>query len=405
MNTSTGQMRLALILGLLGAVGPFAIDMYLPALPGVAADLGAQVTTAQYSVIAFFLTFGAGQIVYGPLSDHAGRKLALYCGLAVFIAASAGCALSSSIEMLIGLRMLQGFGAAVAMVIPRAIIRDLLTGTAATRLMARLMLVISVSPMLAPLAGSFLIGYGGWRIIFLFLTLAGAASFLVTIFVLPETLPSEKRVAFNAASFVRGSAGLLADRQFMLLTLVNGFGFATFFIFLANASFVYTEQYGLTPTGFSLAFAANAAGFFAASQFAGMLGDRYGMYPMVAFSVLGFATATVVLAILVFSGFDSLFVLIAGLVVANGFLGLVIPSTMVMALDRLGHIAGLASSLGGTLQMLTGVLVSAIAGLFFDATAGPMVAAIAASALITLVLSRFVGAGTEPDAPGAVGLG
>ena len=384
------HLRLILTLGILSCVGPFAIDMYLPALPQVARELQTSAAAAQYSISALFLSFGLAQMIYGPVADQYGRKWPLYIGLTIFVAASIGCYLAGSIAELIVMRFVQGLGAAVVMVIPRAIIRDLLTGPAATRLMANLMLVISVSPMLAPLGGSLISELAGWREIFAFLALAGIVSLVLTATQLPETLSDENRVVLNVGSMARGIAMLSRDPQFMLLTLIGAFGFATFFIFLASAPFVYTGQYGLSPSQFAMAFAVNAAGFFTASQFAGYLGERFGMLRMVVCSAIGFGLVTALLLFLVLAGIHPLWLIIAMLIAANAFLGFIIPTAMVLALDDHGDIAGLASSYGGTLQMVTGVICAAIGGWFFDGTVLPMVAAIAAAAMVAVVLALFL---------------
>ncbi len=167
-------LRTALVLGLLSAIGPFAIDMYLPALPSIGQSLGASTGAVQASLMAFFISLGIGQIIYGPVSDMVGRKPPLYFGLALFAVASVGCALAPDVETLVGLRFVQGLGACAGMVIPRAVVRDLHTGTDAARLMSLLMLVFSVSPILAPLAGSLLIESLGWRSVFWAVTVAGA---------------------------------------------------------------------------------------------------------------------------------------------------------------------------------------------------------------------------------------
>jgi DHA1 family bicyclomycin/chloramphenicol resistance-like MFS transporter len=348
----TSMFRIALVIGLLGAVGPFAIDMYLPALPAVAADLGASTQAVQLTLTAYFIAFGVSQLVYGPLSDQMGRRPPLLIGLGIFLAGTLGCALAPDIGTLTAARFLQGLGGATVMVIPRAIIRDLHTGPEATRLMAMVMLVISVSPMLAPLAGSAVMALADWRAIFGVLALAACVSLALTVFALPETLAPEDRKPARPAALARGALRLLRSRDFMGLTLVGGFGMASFFVFLASASFVYTEAFGLTPTGFSLAFAVNALGFFAASQAAASLGARFGMGRVVSVAVTGFAACATALLLLTLAGFGSLPVIVAMLFLVNAFLGLVIPSTMVMALDPHPDIAGLASSLGGTLQML-----------------------------------------------------
>ena len=167
--------RMALILGLLSAIGPFAIDMYLPALPDIGASLHAEVGPVQWSLTAFFLALGVGQVVYGPVSDMLGRKPPLYFGLALFVLTSIACALTSDIRMLVLLRFLQGLGAAAGTVIPRAVVRDLHTGHEAARLMSLLMLVFSVSPLLAPLIGSGVIALTGWRGVFWVVAVAAVA--------------------------------------------------------------------------------------------------------------------------------------------------------------------------------------------------------------------------------------
>ncbi len=382
--------RSALVLGLLSTVGPFATDMYLPALPLIGADLGASVAQTQLTLTAFFLAFGVSQLFYGPLADQVGRKPPIYLGMAVFIAGSVGCALAPSIGALVGFRFLQGVGAAAVMVIPRAIIRDMHTGAQATRMMAMVMLVISVSPMLAPLAGSGVLLLGGWRPIFWALCGAALASLAMTVFLLPETLRPEARVRVNLRNLAAGAGVLLRDPVFMGLTFIGGFAMASFFVFIASASFVYTQAFGLSPTGFSLAFAINAIGFFGASQVAAPLGERFGMTAVMLRAVTGFAACTATLLGLTLAGFGSLPVVIGFLFAGNACLGLVVPTTMVMALDPHGRIAGLASSLGGTLQMLAGGLMITLTAPFFDGTALPMVAAIALCGALAFALALRV---------------
>ena len=386
---SDNFLRPALILGLLSCIGPFAIDMYLPAMPQIGAALGASVPAMQTTITAYFIAFGLAQLLYGPWADQAGRKPPLYAGIAIFLAGSILCTFAPTVEWLIAGRFVQGLGGAAMMVVPRAIIRDMHTGPAATRLMAAVMLVISVSPMLAPLAGSGLMAVTGWRGIFATLLLAGLVSLAVLALAQPETLRAQNRQPFDMTATLRGARRLLGDRSFMGLTFLGGFGMASFFVFLSTASFVYTKQYGLSPKGFSLAFAANAVGFFAASQAAGPLGLRLGARRVMAVASLGFALATGGLFLLALLGQVGLILCMAGLFVANAFLGLIIPTTMVMALDDHGDIAGLASLLGGTLQMLAGGAMVAATGPFFDGTATPMLGAIALCGLLALILSRL----------------
>ena len=389
--------RRVAVLGLLSATGPFAIDMYLPALPALAEDLGTTVTGAQATLTAYFLAFGLAQLAYGPWSDAAGRRGPLTAGLAIFLLASVAAALAPGIATLTAARAVQGLGAAAVMVIPRAIIRDWSTGPEATRMMAMVMLVISVSPMLAPLAGSLVIlGAGGWRTIFWVLAGAAALSLLLTRTALEETLPPAARRPVALARLRADVAALLGDRGFLVLTFIGGFGMASFFVFIASASFVYTEQFGLSPTGFSLAFALNAAGFFGASQVAAALGERFGTARVVRVATAGFALVTAGLWALTAMGFAGLPAIVGLLLLGNACLGLVIPSVMVMALDDQGARAGMASSLGGTLQMVTGGAAMALAAPFFDGTATPMVGAIALCGLAACALSRMVAPQAAP---------
>lgn len=374
--------RMALVLGLLSAVGPFAIDMYLPALPQVAEDLHTTEAGAALTLTAYFVVFGLAQMIYGPMADAIGRRWPMAIGVGIFAVATVAAALAPTIGWLIAARAVQGLGAATLMAVPRAVIRDVATGPAAARMMAAIMIVISVSPMLAPLTGSLVLAWGGWRDIFAVLAVASLLSLALILFVLPETLPPANRQPVRVGPMWQGAKRLLRDRRFMGLTMIGGFGMASFFVFISTASFVYTRQYGLSPMGFSLAFAANAIGFFTASQFAGPMAEKFGMERVVALAITGFAAITLMLTGVVWAGLDALPVVMAGLFLANACLGLVIPTAMVMSLDPHPDIAGLASSIGGTVQMLTGGLMIAVTGPFMDNNAATMVAAIAVCACL-----------------------
>ncbi|HEY1104384.1 MAG TPA: multidrug effflux MFS transporter [Burkholderiaceae bacterium] len=381
-------LRAALVLGLLSAIGPFAIDMYLPALPTIGQSLGASMGAVQASLMAFFVALGIGQIIYGPVSDMVGRKAPLYFGLLLFAAGSVGCALAPDIHTLVVLRFVQGLGACAGMVIPRAVVRDLHTGHDAARLMSLLMLVFSVSPILAPLAGSFLIEAFGWRSVFWAVLVAAALGLVLLATSLPETRPAAERLGSSVGSALKAYGVLLRDRHYLGLVLIGAFGISSFFAYLANSSFVLIDHYGLTPRQYSLAFAANAASFIGISQFTGRLGRRFGLVPLVRTAVAGYAAVMVLLLALQLGGVERLEVLIGLLFVGYGFLGLVVPTTAVLALEEHGAIAGTASALMGTLQFMTGALVMALVGLFVNGTALPMVAGIAGAAVVALLLAR-----------------
>jgi DHA1 family bicyclomycin/chloramphenicol resistance-like MFS transporter len=393
--------RMALVLGLLSAIGPFAIDMYLPALPAIGVALQADVLAVQLSLMAFFISFAISQIVYGPASDMFGRKPPLYVGIVLFIVGSIGCALAPDIGWLVAFRFLQGLGGGAPIVVPRAIVRDLHTGVEATKLMALLMLVFSVSPILAPLIGSLIIDAAGWRAIFWAVTAVGAIGLLLVAFTLEETRPPEQRAQSDVASTLRAFGMLLRDTHFMGLTAIGAFGMASFFIYLANSSFVLIGHYGLTPRQYSFAFAVNAASFIGVSQFAGRLAARFGLPRIVSVAALGFAVSMCALCALNLAGVQSLALMIALLLFGFGFLGLVIPTTSVLALDDHGDIAGAASALMGTLQLVLGSVVIGVMSGLVDGTPRPMLAGIAVASVGALLLTYLTLGGRARSASAA----
>ncbi|RYF26798.1 MAG: Bcr/CflA family efflux MFS transporter [Comamonadaceae bacterium] len=380
-------LQTALVLGLLSAIGPFAIDMYLPALPAIGASLGADVASVQWSLTAFFLALGAGQLFYGPVSDMVGRKPPLYFGLALFTLASVGCALATDIQTLIALRFVQGLGAAAGMVIPRAVVRDLHTGNEAARLMSLLMLVFSVSPLLAPLAGSGVIALTGWRGVFWAVAVAALAGLVLVNRALTETRLPADRVGSDLRSALTGYGVLLRDGHFMGLVLISGCSIAGFFVYLAGSPFVLINHYGLTPVQYSLAFSVNAAAFFVSAQFTARLGVRYGLVSVVKVAVSAAGAVMVALLSYYLAGGDRLAVLLVLYFIASGCMGLVIPTTSVLALEEHGAIAGTASALLGTLQMLIGAAAMGLVGLFATGKPLPMVVGMATGALVGLALT------------------
>ena len=380
--------HLALLLGLITAVGPFAIDIYLPALPTLGDSLHASPAAVQMSLTVFFMIIGVCQLFYGPISDVFGRKPPIYAGLVIFAIGSVGCALAPTIELLIGFRAVQAFGACAGMVIPRAIVRDLYTGHEAARLMALLMLVMSVSPILAPLAGSLVISIWSWREVFAVLAVVAVACLVMTIVQLPETHPAERRLGKNLGNAFGSYGALLRDPVFTGLAVVSGFGLATFFVFIGSAPFVYIEYFGLTPTQFSLCFALNAASFFAMSQLTARLSARFGLAPLIRGSVIA---VTVVLAALAITTLwiDSLAVMMTLLFIGFGFLGLLLPAAGVLSLEDHGAVAGSASALLGAIQMIVAAVSMTLVGVFADHTPAPMLIGIALCAVAAMLTTLW----------------
>jgi DHA1 family bicyclomycin/chloramphenicol resistance-like MFS transporter len=384
---TTGFLRIAFVLGLISAIGPFAIDMYLPALPTIGADLGASPLAVQMSLVVVFLSFAIGPLIVGPWADMYGRKPVLYGGLAVFAVASVGAALAQTVEWLIFFRLLQGLGGSTGMVVPRAVVRDLHTGPEAAKLMSLLMLVFSVSPILAPLTGSVIIEAFGWRAVFWAVTIAAVLASLLMMFGLKETRPAHQRGGSSFASAWAGYKLLSVDRNFLGLSLIGGFGIASFFVFLANSSFVIIDHYGFSPSAYSLFFSVNAVSFFAVSQMSGWLTEKFGLNRVVRLAVFGYAAAILAGYAIMASGFVSLPLMTVTLFIGYGFLGLVIPTTSVLAMEEHGEIAGTASALMGTLHMVTGVVAMTISGIFATGAPLPMMTGIAVCAALALALT------------------
>lgn len=386
MQTSN-YFRNAVILGLITAVGPFGVDMYLPALPDIGTDLSSAPNVVILSLTSYFIAFGVFQIVFGTLSDIYGRKAPLYAGIGLFIAATIGCALATDITTLVILRFLQGVGGAAGIIIPRAIVRDMYSGVDEVKMMSLLMLVFSVSPLLAPLCGSLLVGDFGWRSVFWVLVLLGAMGLGLLAFFVRETWPKERRIKPNIAEMKRAYATLFADRAFMGMTFIGAFAITGFFIYLGNSSFVLSTHYGLSPMQYSLAFSANAAAFFAAMQLNGILSAKFGMKNLLIPAATGFAAVMSFLAVLFAMGIDSFAVMAVLLFIGFSFVGILLPNIMVLALEDHGDIAGTAASLMNTVQMVIGSVVIGITGALNNGTPMPMIGGIAIAALLTLGVS------------------
>jgi DHA1 family bicyclomycin/chloramphenicol resistance-like MFS transporter len=238
------------------------------------------------------------------------------------------------------------------------------------------------------LTGSFIIDHFGWRAIFWTVTGAAAVAVVLLAFFQAETRPPEHRLGASVGGAVVSYWYLLRDGRFLALTFTSGFGISSFFVYLSSSSFVFIDHFGLTPFQYSLAFSFNAVSFFTMAQLTGMLTERFGLERVVRVAVTGYMGAMAVLLALTLFGVDRLDVLMGFLFVGYGFLGLVMPTTAVLALDDHGPIAGAASALMGTLQFAAGVLAMAIVGWFSNGTALPMIAGIAGCALAAFLLAQ-----------------
>jgi DHA1 family bicyclomycin/chloramphenicol resistance-like MFS transporter len=265
--------------------------------------------------------------------------------------------------------------------------------------MSLIMLVFSVSPILAPLFGSIVVEAFGWRAIFVAISAAGLASLAVVGFGLKETRPPEERIESGIGVVATNYLALLRDGKFLGLTFIGGLGMGSFFAFLASSSFVYIEHFGVTPTVFSMLFSVNAVAFIGVAQSAGFFIERFGLDSVVRTAVAGYVVMALLLFGLTVAGVDSLPVIVVSLFVGFGFLGLVIPSTAVLALEDYGPTAGTAAALMGTLRFAAGAVAIALASAFFDGTPLPMITMIAACAVGAFVLSRVTLSGRAAAEP------
>lgn len=387
MDVNKHLLRTALVVGLLSAIGPFAIDMYLPALPAIGKDFGASASQVQASLMAFMIATAFGQLVYGPVSDIVGRKPPLYFGLVLFVIGAVGSALAPNIETLVVLRFIQGVGACAPMALPRAIVRDNYTGAEAAQLMSLLMLVFSISPILAPLAGSLTLEVGDWRLVFWIVALAGVLGLVLLALGLEETRPAHARAGTRLTTVLRGYLAIMADLRFVAISLIGAFGLGGFMAYLGTSSFLMIDRYGLTPTQFSLAFALNAIAFVVGSQLTSRLVRLLGLSALVRASAGAFAAILLGLFVLTLVGIDRLDVLIVLLFLAFVALGAMLPSTGVLAMEDQGELAGTAAAVMGTLQQLLAAVVMVVAGLWFDGTGLPMTAIMAVCGLAALALA------------------
>lgn len=379
------------ILALLAAFAPLSIDMYLPALPAIAAELGGGMEGAQLTLAVFFLGMAAGQLLHGPLADRYGRRRPLFAALGVYVAASVLCALAWGMGWLILFRLMQALGGCAGMVISRAVVRDLADRMDPVRMMARLFLIMGVAPMLAPLLGGWIAAWLGWRAIFAFLALVGVTALLLCWRFLPETLPPDRRRRVSTPQIARDFGGLLATAPFMAAALGSGCAIAGMFAYIAGSPFVFIELHGVAPENFGWLFGAGAAGVIGCGQLAGPLAQRFGRARVYGLALLGLACAGVIAAVTVALGMG-FWALYAALLAYLCLIGLALPLGGIIAITPFPHMAGTASALIGTLQFALGAVAGLALALLHDGTALPMATVMAGGGLCGLIAWRALGA-------------
>ena len=363
-RAAPGRARMIVVLGALVALGPLTIDMYLPALPRIAHELGVSSSIAQLTLTGTLAGLALGQLIVGPLSDSLGRRRPLMAGIVLHMLASLLCVVAPNVAVLGAARVLQGTGAAASMVVAIAVVGDLYADSVAATVMSRLMLVLGVAPVIAPSLGAAVLLRASWHWVFAVLVVLAGALLLLAALALPETLPVAHRRPLRVRGIAATYAEMLRDLRFVILVLVAALGMSGLFAYIAGASFVLQGRYGLDQQGFALVFAAGAVTLIGATQFNVVLLRRFSPQSIVLWALVASSAAgAVFVGLSVFhAGGLAGFVLPVWAILAA--MGLVIPNAPALALSRHPDAAGTAAALLGAAQFGAGAAVAPLVGVF-----------------------------------------
>ncbi len=374
------KYNLILILGLLSAVGPFSIDMYLPSFPSIASDLHTTIAHVSLSLSSFFIGISAGQFLYGPLLDRFGRKRPLYAGLSLYLLASIGCALVSSANALILLRLLQAIGGCAGMVASRAMVRDLFAVKDNARVFSMLMLVVGVSPIIAPTLGGYVTATLGWKYIFIILTIMSAGILAAVHFGLSESRKPDQSVSLLPKPIIKGFIAVINEPQFYTYALTGSVASAGLYAYIAGSPYVFMELYKVSEKQYGWIFALIALGLIGASQINSVLLRNYKSEQIIRVALL----CQCITGICLFSGtllgwleqFSTIFFIFIFLC-CQGF---TFPNSSALSLAPFSRNAGSASALLGGIQMSIGAFTSALVSMLQNHTALPMTGVMACCA-------------------------
>ncbi|WP_421671577.1 multidrug effflux MFS transporter [Rahnella sp. EDr1-12] len=360
----TTGLSLVLILSALMAITSLSTDIYLPAMPVMATDLQGD---AELTITGFLIGFCIAQLVWGPVSDHFGRRLPLFIGMVLFIAGSVGCALSTDIVQIVFWRVFQALGACTGPMLARAMIRDLFSRTRAAQMLSTLMIIMAVAPIAGPLIGGQMIKVTSWHTIFWLLAIIGVLM-LVSLFWLEETLPAEKRVKASLSGAFSNYAILLKNVSFMRFTLCLTFYYVAAYAFITGSPFVYIRYFGVDPQHYGWLFAVNIIGLMAVSVVNRRLVHRYPLESLLRFAVFAATLAAVILAAATGFGFGGIGLIIVAVFVFFSMNGIIAATSTACALDAVPNVAGSASALMGSLQYGSGIISSLLLALLSDGT-------------------------------------
>jgi DHA1 family bicyclomycin/chloramphenicol resistance-like MFS transporter len=374
VTTEKIPLGLVLLLGSLTALGPLAIDMYLPSLPALSKSLHASPGEVSITLAAFFAGLGIGQLVYGPTSDRVGRRGPLLFGVALYLVGAVCCALAPNVWFLVAARFLQAIGGSAGQVVARAAVRDRFGHQMAARVLSLLMLVLGLAPIIAPLFGGYLLLVASWRAIFWFQASVAAVVLTTTMLFLQESRSHEQRAEARGESPLATFRYLLSHPRVIGFTLSGTFNSGAFFAWIALSSYLLIEVYGVTPANFGWWFGANAAGFIGMGQVNAHLLRWYTPEEILMRARAASIAFAAVLVFDAFSGFGGMLGVIIPLYVTLGSFGLVGPNTQAAAMNVDPGRAGAISSITGCSTFVMGALISALGGYLHDGTARPLAA-------------------------------
>jgi DHA1 family bicyclomycin/chloramphenicol resistance-like MFS transporter len=374
MDNRDGKKRFYLILtlGMLTAIGPFSIDMYLPAFPDIAKGLHTTVAQVMLSLSSFFIGISAGQLLYGPLLERFGRKRPLYAGLSIYLLASIGCAMASSVNALILFRLLQALGGCAGMVAARAMVRDLFEVRENAKIFSTLMLVVAVSPIIAPTLGGYVTAVFGWRFVFAMLIVVDVIVLTSVYFMLPESKPPDPNFSLRAGAITRNFLGVIKHPQFYTYAITGAIGYGGLSAYISGSPFVFMEIFGVNEKQYGWIFAVIAVGIISASQFNNLALRKNTSERIIKVALFFQSVIGLTFAIIAFMGWSELYSTILLIFLFLCCQGFIFPNAAALCLAPFGHNAGSASALMGAIQMSVGASASALVSVLQNHTALPM---------------------------------
>ena len=383
-NATKRKFYIILILGMLTAIGPFSIDMYLPAFPDIARGLHTSIAKVMLSLSSFFIGISVGQLIYGPLLERFGRKNPLYFGLGIYLLASVGCALAGSVNALIAFRLLQALGGCAGMVASRAIVRDIFEVKENAKIFSTLMLVVAVSPIIAPTLGGYVTAILGWRYVFAMLIIVALLILIGIYFLLPESRKPNPNFSLKPAPLLKNFLGVLRHPQFYTYALTGAVGYAGLSAYISGSPHVFMEIFHVSERQYGWIFALLAMGLITASQINNLLLRNYTSVQVVKYALIGQSIVGLVLAFITVMGWTDLFIIIFLIFLFLSCQGFIFPNASALSLAEFGHNAGSASALMGAIQMSIGAGASALVSVLQNPTPLPMTAVMAVSPIMAL---------------------